>query len=237
MVLDILVFCISACVGVDLSGADLIRLGCRCLVSAVTLLDHNRWAPWLVFWSARGGHWAPSETRRQAAVYHVRKGGHQLYSDGVLIRLGCRCLVSAVTLLDHNRWATFNFHHYSLLKMCCICVISTEYTQSGNGLFLASIPSWWKTSPGWVRVGGACPPLSLYLQSQKVYIGHLLTHGGKKRFFMPEKVGISCPICQYIFGYWPPPFRIMAPVGHMFLVCHFSWINVTYIQLEGYKEM
>jgi hypothetical protein len=72
--------------------------------------------------------------------------------------------VSAVTLLDHNRWATFQ--HSSLLKMCCICVITTEYTQSGNGLFLASIPSWWKTSPGWVRWGVHAHPLSLHLQSR-----------------------------------------------------------------------
>ncbi len=43
----------------------------------------------------------------------------------------------------------------------------TEYTQSGNGRFLAYIPSWWKNEPRLVREGGAGYPLSLYLPSRK----------------------------------------------------------------------
>jgi hypothetical protein len=44
---------------------------------------------------------------------------------------------------------------------------NTEYTQSGNGNFLAYIPSLWKNHPSLVRVGGARPkPLSLYLPSR-----------------------------------------------------------------------
>jgi hypothetical protein len=35
----------------------------------------------------------------------------------------------------------------------------TEYTQSGNGHFLAYSPSWWKNQPSLLRAGGgACPP-------------------------------------------------------------------------------
>ncbi len=37
-------------------------------------------------------------------------------------------------------------------------VSSTEYTQGGNGRFLACIPSWWKNRPWLVRVGGGCMP-------------------------------------------------------------------------------
>ncbi len=45
-------------------------------------------------------------------------------------------------------------------------IAATEYTQSGNGHFLAYIPSWWKISPAWWGVEGARPPLSLYLPSR-----------------------------------------------------------------------
>ncbi len=37
---------------------------------------------------------------------------------------------------------------------------STEYTQSGNGRFLAYIPSWWKISPAWW--GWGCTPIPLH---------------------------------------------------------------------------
>jgi hypothetical protein len=43
-----------------------------------------------------------------------------------------------------------------------LIVMTTEYTQSGKGRFLASILSCRKTQPWLVRVGGARPPLSLY---------------------------------------------------------------------------
>ncbi len=138
------------------------------VISVTFYCVHNWWAQ-LVSWPTRGGPWAPCKTWRQAAFLSCQKRWASAISGTHLIRLGCRCLVSAVTLLDHNRWATF--HHSSLLKMCCICVISTEYTQSGNGFFLASIPSWRKTSPGWVRVGGARPPaFTLFTITYKVAV-------------------------------------------------------------------
>ncbi len=40
----------------------------------------------------------------------------------------------------------------------CGTVTCTEYTQTGNGHFLASIPSWWKIQPSLVWVGGARRP-------------------------------------------------------------------------------
>jgi hypothetical protein len=45
-----------------------------------------------------------------------------------------------------------------------VCVVSypTEYTQSGNGWFLAYIPSWWKNQPWLVRVGLYAHPLSRF---------------------------------------------------------------------------
>ncbi len=42
----------------------------------------------------------------------------------------------------------------------------TQSTQSGNGHFLAYIPSWWKICPGWWRCGVNAHFLSLYLQSR-----------------------------------------------------------------------
>ncbi len=42
------------------------------------------------------------------------------------------------------------------LNTCCPHRV--QYTQSGNGRFLAYIPSWWKNQPWLVRVRGARPP-------------------------------------------------------------------------------
>jgi hypothetical protein len=41
---------------------------------------------------------------------------------------------------------------------CQLEVRTTEYIQSGNGRFLAYIPSRYKNLPRLVRVGGAHPP-------------------------------------------------------------------------------
>jgi hypothetical protein len=42
----------------------------------------------------------------------------------------------------------------------------TEYTQGGNGHFLAYVPSWWKTQPSLAMVGVHAHPLSLNLPSR-----------------------------------------------------------------------
>jgi hypothetical protein len=48
---------------------------------------------------------------------------------------------------------------------------STEYTQSGNGRFLAYIPSLWKNQPWLVRVGSARPPpFTLFTFTYKVAV-------------------------------------------------------------------
>jgi hypothetical protein len=67
-------------------------------------------------------------------------------------------------------------HHSCLFAIChlvhlklvlSIYIITTEYTQRGNGRFLANIPSWWKkpalAGEGW---GVHAHPLSLYLPSR-----------------------------------------------------------------------
>ncbi len=45
-----------------------------------------------------------------------------------------------------------------------IKIVITEYTQSGDGRFLAYIPSWWKNQLRLARVGGArAPPFTTYI--------------------------------------------------------------------------
>ncbi len=67
-----------------------------------------------------------------------------------------------------------------------------EYTQSGDGRFLAFIPSWWKISPGWSGWGGGgvhAHPVSLYLPLRtklQCTLGWVQTH---TPYF------ISTPIC------------------------------------------
>ncbi len=49
-------------------------------------------------------------------------------------------------------------------------VSSTEYTQGGNGRFLACIPSWWKNQPWLVRVGGGgCTPTPFHFQLPSLF--------------------------------------------------------------------
>ncbi len=60
----------------------------------------------------------------------------------------CACIVLC-SILDYT--------DYTILS-----VTITEHTQSGNGRFLAYIPSWWKNSPCWWGWGADAHPLSLY---------------------------------------------------------------------------
>jgi hypothetical protein len=83
--------------------------------------------------------------------------------------------------------------------VCCHCIVSpvpsllfntTEYTQSGNGHFLAYIPSWWKNQPSLVRMGGGgarTPPFTISIIT-KLWV---VVYAPTERVDTTESIGIE----------------------------------------------
>jgi hypothetical protein len=109
-------------------------------------------------------------------------------------------------------------------------VTTTEYPKSGNGHFLAYIPSCWKNQPSLVRVGGASPPpftiytikykVAMYAPAERADTVHsLLNSSSSLPYVYVICVGCARPlafICCNIF------FRLRGcgPVGPGAGGCH-----------------
>ncbi len=70
---------------------------------------------------------------------------------------GSNSVLTAPLKVEEKKTCSIPFFDPLRLKLI-LTVVSTEYTQSGNGRFLSYIPSWWKNLPRLGRVGGARPP-------------------------------------------------------------------------------
>jgi hypothetical protein len=98
-----------------------------------------------------------------------------------------------------------------------------EYTQSGNGHFLAYIPSWWWNQPSLVRMEGARPPL--FTKSTITYKVVVVYAPAERGRYTPlisplplyvlysviclEDIPLyyrSCTTMYSIYSYWKHPF-------------------------------
>ncbi len=107
-------------------------------------------------------------TFQTSLLYSVFSRSHRCCSLLVYIwlckkvRAGCRCTVAQAVLLTFRNKQEWR----GGTGWRGVGAENRVYAQSGNGDFLAYIPSWWKNLPSLVRVGDARPPLWLYLRAK-----------------------------------------------------------------------
>jgi hypothetical protein len=105
------------------------------------------------------------------------------------------------------------------LELLKSIVTTTEYTQSGNGHFLAYIPSCWKNQPSLVRVGGASPPpFTIYTIKYKVAMYAPAERADILPLISTPPLYVLCGYNKEIRPRQHPPFALPAQRGEWDLV-------------------